>query len=244
MPFTPKLVIVSSLLAALVSGCGVVKINTGRDGGQPNQCAAVSPAETSTRRERMKLVVAAGRGRFTASAQAFKDSDNDGAFEVAAGQPLLVAKCNRDDITLYTALGRVVRMPASQSSARLTDTPARWNLDDERSAHETSTESVLANATKEMIAEAAAVDILAARNHCLEAKVVACQRAERAVEKGPPVADLASARTSACSTAGDKVFATCFAAHEQRFPAVVSALRTLEQQADAAQKDALRPKFR
>lgn len=244
MSFTPKIVMVPVALAVLLGGCGLVEVHHAGGGGQPAQCAAVSPTETSTRRDRMKLVAAAERGRFIAGAQAFKTSDNDGAFEVGVGQPLLVSKCDRDDITMYTVLGRVVRIPMSQASTNLTDTPARWNVDDERSAQESSAESVLANATKEMIEEAMATNILAARNRCLEAKLGACQRAESAVEKGPPVADLPAARTSACVAAGDKAFAACFGADEHRFPAVVSALRTLEQQADAVQKDAVRGKFR
>lgn len=191
----------------------------------------------------MKVVAAAERPRFVASAQPFKDSDNDGAFEVAAGQPLLVTRCNRDDITLYTALGRVVRMPMDQAGARLVDQPERWNVDAEQSPQGNSTESVLGQATKEMIEEVAATNLIAARTRCLEVKLGACQVAQRAVETGPLVVDQAAVATSACSSAGDKAFAECFDVRDKRWLAVLSALRTVEERADAEQKDLIRHKL-
>ncbi len=233
----------SLALPSLLAGCGLVVVHSSEKGGQLAQCADAVPVETTNRVDRMKVVAAADRGRFVASTQVFKDSDNDGAFDVAAGQPLMVTRCNSDDITLYTALGRVVRMPMSQAGERLVDRPERWNVAEEQSPQGNSTESLLSRATKEMIEEVAATNLLATRVRCLEVKLGACQVAQRAVETGPPVADRAAAATSACSSAGDKAFAECFDVRDKRWLAVLSALRTVEEKADAEQKDLIRRKL-
>jgi hypothetical protein len=244
MARSSRLLCLAIALPSLLAGCGLVTVrSSSSDSGPPAQCAVAVPVETTRRGERMKVVADAERARFIASAQPFKDSDNDGAFAVAAGQPLLVTRCNSDDITLYTALGRVVRMPMAQAGVRLSERPERWNVDEERSPQENSTESLLANATKEMIEEVAATNLLATRSRCLEVKLGACQAAQRAVETGPPIADLAAAATSACSTAGEKAFAECFDVRDKRWLAVLSALRTVEERADEEQKEVIRRKL-
>ncbi|MFO0592042.1 MAG: hypothetical protein U0441_31130 [Polyangiaceae bacterium] len=231
------------VVSLVLAGCGLVTVHSSSPGAAPSQCDAAVPVETSKRADRMKVVAEAERARFVTAAQGFNDSDNDGKFEVAQNEPLLVTRCNRDDITLYTPLGRVVRFPMSQAGERLLEQPTTWNLDEERSPTDNSTESLLANATKEMLEEVAATNLVKQRAHCQEVELAACQIAKQKVEQGPLVADPEAAATSACSSAGEKAFAECFDVKDKRWLATLAALRTVEGKADEAQKDLVRRKL-
>ena len=236
----------SSLVLSLAlagAGCGLVKVH--RAGGDtPSYCAAARPVETSNRTERMQAVAAATRERFVAAATAFGDSDNDGPFEVAVGQPLMVNRCVDGSVTAYTVLGRVVRMGLDDAATRLDPAPARWNVDAEPSTPPDGVEPILANASPAMIDEAGARAIVAEHHRCLEVKLGACLSAKQQVAAGPVVADQAAAETSACSAAEDQAYARCFAGKQAAFTAALAELRRLQGLANDAQKDAVRGRLR